>query len=821
MLKNYLTIIFRTLIRSRLYSIVNIGGLAVGLASFIVILVYLNYESGYDKWDPSLTKVYKVSLIEEQEPMERTPAPLALLLAQHYANAQAATSIMASGDYEVLLGSGTKQIYQKDMVEADSSFFKVFPYKLIRGDAATALDAPNAAVISGDLSRKLFGNADPVGKTIKVYNAFDVVVHGILQQPGGPSHLGVQIVLRAPYEKQNMFWENHSFTTYLRLKHAEKEVRLENGINEVYYDARLKKDGRTLEQYRKTAVQGSLFTDAVGDLHNFPKYGKSRWRITMVLLILAVFLLVAASINFSNLSVAKAVTRAKEVGVRKALGSGRAQIIWQSLLEITIQCLISLTLAVLLVDMALPYFSRSFGLPLSFTGNAGSIPVAVQIAATLVLIILACGLYPALFLSDFRTSEVLKGNYNKGSKGLFFRNTSLVIQLTLSALFITGTIVIYTQMRYMQHRDIGFSGSQVIRIEATQKSREGKFQTIRNSLLSIPGVERVAKSTVVPGSKFVDTSTHNFGYGGKRYRLNTVKVSADYFRTMEISLLDGRLFDDGHHGDLDNTAIINESAMKLMTRGSAHEGEGNVAGAGDGVAGRAAGGGASPVGQLIRFPGCDTLPYTIVGVVKDFNAQGFESRIEPAVYSISNAHCGYQSGGAILVRIRTGQVQKTLAGISAFWKTAEPDFPIRYSFLDQDFQKLFIEYDRLEKIILFFTLISILIAAIGLFALTSFLTQQRVKEIGIRRVLGASVASITTLLSGDFVRLVIVAIFISMPVAWWALSKWLEDFAYRIDLSWWMFAAAGFLTVGITLITVGFQAIKAALANPAESLRTE
>ncbi|HZE82971.1 MAG TPA: FtsX-like permease family protein, partial [Puia sp.] len=665
----------------------------------------------------------------------------------------------------------------------------------------TALDPPNGAVISEELSHKLFGNADPIGKTIKVYNAFEVMITGVLRQPAGPSHLSAQMVYRPPYEKQNMFWENWSFTTYIKLKQPEKEARLEKGINEVYYDARLKKDGRTLEQYQKAGGQTTLFTDAVGNLHNSPKYGKSNWKITVVLLILAVFLLVAASINFSNLSVAKAVTRAKEVGIRKALGSGRAQIIWQALMEIAVQCLIGLALAVLLVDLALPYFSRSFGLPLSFTGNAGTAPVSLQIAATLLLIILACGLYPALFLSDFRPAEVLKGNYSKGKKGLFFRNTSLVIQLSLSALFITGIIVIYSQMSYMQHKDIGFNGSQVIRVEATQKSREDKFSFIRNALLFIPGVEMVAKSTAVPGSKYIDTSTHNFRYEGRQFRLNTVKVSVDYFRTMDIPLLKGRLFANDRPEDLDNTAIINESAYKILVQGAKA--------------------GIDPVGQLIRFPGCDTLPYAIVGVVKDFNAQGFETRIEPAIYSISNSHCGYQSGGALLVKIRTGQVQKTLAGITAFWKTAEPDFPIRYSFLDQDFKNLFIEYDRLGKIILFFTVISILIAAIGLFALTSFLTQQRVKEIGIRRVLGASVASITSLLSRDFVRLVILAIFISMPVAWWALSKWLEDFAYRIDLRWWMFGLAGLITVGITVITVGFRTVKAALANPAESLRTE
>jgi len=796
MFKSYIKIAWRNVVKNRLYAVVNITGLAVGLASFIAILVYLNYELSYDKWDPSLARVYKVSMQQDKDILGTTPAPLADLLAQSDPKVETATSLMYDGSYEMLLSTGDKKIYQAGMVTADSLFFKVFPYQFLQGNAATALNQPNAVVLSEEVSKKLFGNVNTIGKTIKVYNHNDYVITGIYKAPNSPSHMDVALVARDPYARQNHFWQNFSFQTYIKLKQPAADASIEDDINRIYYNAQVKKDSRTLEQYRKGGDQTALFAEPVASLHNFPKHGESHFKITIVLLVLAVFLLIAGAINFSNLSVAKAITRAKEVGIRKVLGSKKIHIIIQSLFEIAIQCLISLALAVLLVNIMLPYFSSAFNVPLSFLHSSNLLSISLQIAGTLAVIVLISGLYPALFLSNFQTANVLKGKFSRGTKGVFFRNSLLVVQLTLSALFITGIIVINRQMSYIQHKDLGFNASQVIRITATQQSRENKFPLVQSSLLSVPGVEYVSKSTSVPGDEFVDTSTNEFKVKGNKYRFNSVKVGVDYFKVMGIKLVEGRYFENSHPEDLDNTAIINESAFKQLGLGNA-------------------------AGQTIIFPYCDTIPYTIVGVVKDFNVQGMQNNIVPTIYSISNAHCGYRSGGAILVKINTNNVKQTVAGIEGAWKKLEPDFPIRYTFLDQHFQKLFSEYIRLGKLILFFSVISILIAVTGLFALTSFLAQQRVKEIGVRKVLGASVPGIAALLSKDFVKLVIVAIVIATPIAWWALSQWLNDFAYRISLTWWMFGLAAVVTITITILTVCVQAVKAAMMKPIESLRTE
>jgi len=347
MLKNYFRTAWRNFRRSRLHALINIAGLAVGLASFIVILLYLNYELSYDKWDASLKRVYKVSVKQQGEFLSTTPAPLASLLAQNYPEVNAATAIIPFGDYEVLLDAGGKKIYQKGLVETDSSFFKVFPYTLAQGDAATALNQPDAIILSEEVSRKLFGTANPMGRPVKLYNAVNGVVTGVLREPQGPSHLTVKILMRDPFEKSNRFWQNFSFNTYIRLRQPVATAKLQGDLNRVYNSAR--HDSTT-----------ALFTDAVGDIHNFPQHGESHFTITIVLLVLAVFILIAGAINFSNLSLARAMTRAKEVGIRKVLGSSRIHIVFQSLLEITLQCLISLGLALLLVNRALPFFSSQF-----------------------------------------------------------------------------------------------------------------------------------------------------------------------------------------------------------------------------------------------------------------------------------------------------------------------------------------------------------------------------------------------------------------------------------------------------------------------------
>jgi putative ABC transport system permease protein len=796
MLKIYVKAAWRNLTKTKLYSAINITGLAVGLAGFIVILLFLNYELSYDTWHSSLQKVYKVSARTNDEVLEQTPAPLSSFLKQNIPYIEASTKMQPAGDFKILVSTTSKKIYEGGSVEADSSFFKVFPYKLVQGNAAMALNKPNAIVISRQLSEKLFDKENPLGKIVKLFNTTDLEVTGVMEAAKTPSHLNVQFVWRSPYEKQNLFWENQSYQTYIRTKTDVKQAELEEKLNNVYYNERLKQNNLSLQDFRKAGHTAGLFTDAVPEIHNFPKQGKSNFTTVSILLLLAGLLLVAGAINFSNLSVAASVHRAREVGVRKVLGSSRRQLFWQFVTEIGLQCLLSLCIALVIVSFVLPYFNREFGSELRLFTSSDSLSLFTQIAGCLLLVIFLSGFYPAIFLSRHNVSKVLKGDYSTGTKGIAFRNSLLVLQFIVSAFFIIATIIIQSQLHYMQTKDKGFSGAQVLRLETLQKNREAGFGVLKNNLEKIPGVQYVSKTTTVPGDATQDTSTYAFKYKGNEYRMSSVKVSDDYFNTLGIKLKEGRLFTTSYADQNTRSAVINETAAATLNL-------------------------QNPVGAFIFFPQCDTVPVQIVGVVKDFTVSGFERSIQPVVFTVGNKACMFQSGGAVLIKLNSNNLSQTIAAIEQAWKLTEPDYPIRYAFLDDNFQKLFASHLRLQKIISVFGFAAIFIAVMGLFALTAFLTSRRTKEIGIRKILGAGVGSLCLLLCKDFIRLVTVAVIIAIPAGWWAANKWLQSFAYRIKVDWWVFAATAVAVIGISVFVIGLQTIKAAVTNPVKNLRTE
>ncbi len=798
MFKNYIKIAWRNLLKSKVFSTVNILGLAAGLASFIIILLYLNNELSYDKWNPELKKVYRVSIYENGNYLPSTYAPLANFLATNYADIEAGTAFQGGIDFDILMAANGKKIYQKGLEDVDSLFLRVFPYKIIRGDAKTALNKPDATVISEELAHKLFGNTDPIGQTIKVFNAFTGTITAVMQEPATPTQFNAQVLMRMPFEKQNMHWGNQSYQTYIKLKHPIEQAKLEDAINRFYYNERLKKGNKSFEAYKKAGQKTFLYTDAIGDIHNFPKHGESNFKTVSILLVLAVLLLLAGTINFSNLAIAKAMGRAKEVGVRKVLGSDRKQLVLQFLTETALQCIISLGIAVFITYISLRFINQSFDLNLSFWQQENPASVIIQIALCLLVVIMLSGLYPSLIVSRFNTAKVLKGNYSSGKKRTFFRNSLIVIQFMVSAFFVMAVLVIKSQMNYMQTKDKGFSAEQVMRIQAPQKIREQSFETVRNSLSSVTGVQLVSKSTSVPGDskQMADTSTFEFKFNGQKLRLASVKISTDYFKTLKIALKEGRLFNETFSDQNTRSAVINETAFQKLNDPQL-------------------------IGKTITFDGCDSIPVKIIGVVKDFNVQGFESAVQPVVYTIGNKACMSQSGGAVLVKLNSNHMQKTVADIEQAWKKIDPDSPIQYSFLDDNFQKLFLTYARLQSLITFFAVIAILISSMGLFALTAFFTRQRTKEIGVRKVLGATVGQLATLLSKEFVFLVIVSVLIISPFSWWVMNRWLQTFQFRIEISWWLFFTTGVLVMLVAAISISFQAIKAALANPVKSLRSE
>ena len=799
MLRNYFKIAWRNIIRMKGYSAVNIAGLAIALTGFIMILLYLNHELSYDTWDSSLNRVFKVSVRSDEDIFQETPAPLAAFLKEHASEVEAATAIQPSGDYPVLLDAGNKKLYQSGGVAADSAFLTVFPYRIIEGDAATALQKPNAIIISSGLSKKLFGDTDPIGQRIKIFDAFENEVTAVMAEPDKPSQLDVQFIWRTQTRPKEMHWGNYSFDTYVKTRQKISVDKLEGDLNQIYFNARLKGTYSSVAAFRKAGHQAGLFLDPFQDLHNFPRYGASDFGRVAVLFLLAGLLLLSGCINFSNLSVAASIRRAKEVGVRKVLGSGRGQLFWQFMTETAILCFISLCVALLMVQLLLPYFNRPFHMNLDFfhAGNLGS--MTLQIAICLAGVIFISGLYPGLILARYNTASVLKGDYSRGQKGKVFRNAFIIVQFCVSAFFMIGVLVINRQMHYMRTKDKGFSGARVMRLTATQKTRDQDFERAKHALLSVPGVQYVSKTTTVPGDATlgaIDTVTYSFKLGAGQYRMASVKVDEDYFKMLGVRLLSGRLFNNGYADRNTRSAVVNESAAKKM-------------------------GIQNPVGTFIHFPYCDSIPVQIVGVVENFNVAGFEHAVQPTVYTIGNEACMYQGGGAVLVKLSSDDVAQSVTAIQNVWKTIEPDFPLQYSFLDRNFQKLFGSYLQLQKIIGFFGLAAVFIALTGLFALMAFLLGRRDREIGIRKVLGAGVFDIGLLLSKDFVKLVIVSVVIMVPLGWVAADQWLQRFAYHMAMSKWLFVEASAIVIVTALIPIGIQVARAVMMNPVNSLRSE
>ncbi|MCP9201270.1 ABC transporter permease [Gramella sp. GC03-9] len=792
MIKHYIKIAWRSIWNAKSYTLINILGLAAGLASFILVLSYLNYELSYDTWSPELEKVYRVSMKQKEDLFEATPAPLASFLAENYPKVEVATSLQGAGDYEVPISAGNETLYHNGFTSSDSLFLKVFPYKLEQGDRNTALNNPNSAIISTELAKKLFGNKDPMGRTVTIFNMLEAVITGVMKMPDTPSHRKVHLVMRDPNESQNFFWNNYSYESYIKLKVPVTKEVLEGDINRIFKERRLKVENWQDEDLA-SGNHPVLYVDAVPDIQNFPTYGNGSIKTVTVLFILAMLLLIIGAINFSNLSVAKSLGKTKEIGVRKVLGSGNWNLFWQFMWEAILQCSISIVIAIGLVIAILPYVNNSFGLGLQIHSN---LEFLFQIGLCLIAVILISGFFPSFLLSRFKLLKILSGGTFSGNKGLWLRNLLVIFQFTVTCFFIISISVIDKQLNYLQTKDKGFSEEQLISIRSSQDTREKNFEKVRQQLLEIPGVKSVSKTTNVPGDILADSSTVNFRLNGTDYRMNSVKVSSGYFETLDSPIISGRNFRDSGMDQHTKTAIINATAAKIF-------------------------GLQEPIGETIYYSNCLEKPIKIVGIVRDFNVLGYETRVQPAVFTINNEACMYQSGGAILARLEAEDPMSTIQKIDQLWKELEPGSPIRYSFLDENFQRKFASYYRIQKVIGFFGMIAIVISLMGLFALTTFALKNRIKEIGIRKVLGAEVPNIVSLVSKDFLLLVLVAVLISIPIGWYAMNKWLENFAYQTTLNWWIFLASGGLVLLIAFLTVSLKTTQAAMKNPVKSLKTE
>ena len=811
MFKNYLKIAFRNFARNKVFSFINIFGLAVGLATCLLLLLYIFDESSFDKHHKDGDRIFRIaSESDKRIGWAAVPAPVAWSVRNNFPEVEQVTRLLTFPDIDKMVlkyedHSEHKQFLEPNGYYVDSTFFEIFTYDFIYGNAATALSQENSIVISDELALKFFGNENPIGKFLTVNTPlgdFNYTVSGVFNKSRYKSHIPANFFLSMHnndmgkwVEKQRSWAFNNVFFTYVKLKRDASSGSFEKKLKKFFYE----QAGKDL---KASGIKKSLFIQPMPDIYlhsSLQNEIAANGNIAYLYILgsIAVFILLIACINFMNLSTARSEKRAREVGVRKVVGAGRVSLIRQFLGESILMSLMALLLALTIASLLLPVFNGLTQKDMQMTDGPRLWLWGIVLS---LLTGLLAGLYPAFYLSAFRPVSVLKGKIRNSLSSSAIRKGLVVFQFTISISLVLAAIVIWQQLDLFKNQQLGFNKVRqiVLPLQSGFNNSESNYTLLRDELLKNPQIKSVACGSTYPGVPNVSDALF-YGEGKTVSDVNDVQLAAvdgSYFETLGIKLLSGRTF----YRDskvVDTTGIIlNESAVQKF--GYTID---------------------NAIGKKIASELLNKhFSMQIIGVVRNFNFESLHDSIKP--FGFTNAFFANKYS-YVIANVKTSDYALLLANMEKSWKKAIPQSPFNYSFLDQDFQRNYEKEQLTSRIVIYFTVIAILIACLGLLGLAAFSAEQRTKEIGIRKVLGASVWSVTALLSKEFIRLVVVSIIIATPLSWYIMHKWLENFAYRVQLSWWMFGAAGALAVLIALITVIFQAVKAALANPVKNLRTE
>lgn len=803
----------RQLRKQKMYAAIKIGGFALGIAACLLIALYIIDETSYDKMYPDGDRIFRlVGFFADAGKVQKDvswPAPMSKAIKSDFPEIEFVGRMMGNslighaGNNELRPVNQTQNTYEKDFIYADQEMLDMLQLPMIYGKREIALKEPFTMVISKSISDKYFPGQNPIGKVMILDNDKDhpYRIGAVMANIPSNSHLhpynflltlqGVEF-----WKGEQNSWNNINYPIYIKVRAgtqvAQFEKKLSHDMLYNYFLPTMVKDGQVDAQ--KLISQFSIHLQPVKDINLYSydiEDGLSHGdiRFTWLFGAIAGFILIIACINFINLSTAKSANRAKEVGLRKVVGAYRRSLINQFLTESLVYSLVSFALGIIFAWLLLPYFnilaSKSLTMPWT---DWRFLPVVLG-AATIVG--LAAGLYPAFYLSGFKPVQVLKGSISTGSKSPILRNSLVVFQFTASIILIVSTLIIYKQTHFILNRKVGFEKDQVMVLQGTNTMGDNRVKNFKSELTKLASVKSVSISDYLPvngtkrnGNTFFQEGREKLdpGVGGQFWQIDDT-----YLKTLGMKLVEGRNFSYNMADDTaGKTLIINQTMAKKLNL-------------------------KNPVGARITNGGL----FTVIGVVQDFNFESMRGNIEPLAL-----HFGL-SPSIMTVKFNGSDVKNTLANVALLWKKYSPDQPIRYTFLDEQFATMYADVQRTGSIFTSFAVLAIIIACLGLFALSAFMAEQRSKEIGIRKVLGASVKGITTMLSMDFVKLVFLAIVIASPIAWWGMNKWLQDFAYKVPVSWWIFALAGVISVFIALATVSFQSIKAALMNPVKSLKSE
>jgi putative ABC transport system permease protein len=797
MFKNYIKIAFRNLQKNKVFSLVNIAGLTIGLAAFWLIALYVADELSFDRYHENANQIYRVVQHANWDggkfDLTGTSAPFAPALKNDFPQIQETVRFDIEGGG--IISYNNKHLQVNDIMFTDPSAFAVFTWHFLAGDPKTALTKPQSIVLTKTLATKIFGNpALALNKTISFENNYPNLVTGVIDDVPANSHFTFS-ALRSLPENYTEDWQNFHLYTFILLKKDADIKKLEAGLPQ-FFNKYLKANMSNMN-YRME-LQPLTFIHLHSNL-SFEMSTNSSMTYIYTFSIVAVLILLIAAINYMNLSTARSSIRMKEIGVRKVTGSSKTQLVWMFLSESVLLTFIASVAAIFLINLIFPWFKQLTGKELSIWRFSVTDTILLLALFSLCTGIIS-GIYPALFFARFGTISALKGQLGSQSSNQFFRKALVTFQFVITIAMITGSIVIYQQLQYVSKKDLGFNKDQVLTFHIQSKEARNQISALKQQLLQNPLIQSVSSASNPIGNNDIGKTGYIIETNGKmetKPRIgDTFMIDEDYIPTLQIKLLQGRNFLQQMPTDKTQALIVNETFVKDA-------------------------GWKNAIGKKIQYNTDEKgkpLFYQIVGVIKDFHIFSLQHKIEPLILQLPP---GQKEKDNLYVRINKSGIKEALEFIETTYKKFDPENPVDYHFLDQNFAKQYQAEQKQGIILLTFTILTILIACLGLFGLVTFMAQQRTKEIGIRKVLGASVAQITSLLSKDFMKLVLLALIIASPIAFFTMQKWLQDFAYRTQMSWWVFALSGLLAIVIALITVSFQAIKAALANPVKSLRSE
>lgn len=807
MLRHFLIISWRNILRNKFYTVILVLGLSIGIASALLLGMYTWHELTYDNFHEKKDRIFLVGVHqkdgdEEGESGSTTP-PTGPALKEFFPEVEA-TVRLCNWFSDVFVTRGDKKFAEDNIIAADSSVFDVFTFQFIAGDPATALTEPNSVVITEGIARKYFGNENPLGNSLHFEHFFnECVVTGIIKELPDNSHLNIDILLSLSSLKAIGFdfghWANHTFATYVLLRDDAAKDKIESQMPK-FLQKNL--DPYFIKRYQKTYSEMysgnnkyELFLMPLKDVHLSTMLFENREGkrlLTYALGIIGLIILVLVASNYTNLATVLTFSRAKEVGIRKVTGSKSGALIKQFMAESILLVFIGLVIAIGLMEIVLPYFNNvtQKKLDLNYTDPwiiAGLICFGIMLG-------LMSGLYPALTFSSFSPIRALKGDTNLKGNRIWLRNSLVIFQFTICIIMIVSTLVVYKQLTFMSEKNVGFQKEQVVVIKRPGNLGKNKV-TFKNELLNTAGIESLSFTETMPGLHFNGHGQHFSRTPSDEWpTIFPLVADKDIFQTLNLELSSGNTFTDD---DDTNKAVLNEAAVRMLN--------------------------ADDLFDLTIDKGTlGNKDVDIVGVVKDFHFKSFHFAIEPLIiYPLDVENDPQHRATFILVKVNGANIPSTLATIEKTWKKFAPTYPFEFSFLDHDFNKLFERESIMTMVYTVFSFISVCIACLGLLGLASFFATKRTKEIGIRKIVGASFINIAAILSHDFMKWIITAIVLGSVISWYLMDKWLQNFAYRTELSWWIFVIAGGCIVIISAITVSWHLYKAATRNPVETLRYE